>query len=42
MNLLILKQHYVEIAMLCDFAPPHSFWVQHHYRKLKFQVYNSL
>ena len=25
-SVLHLKQQYVEIGILCDLAPPHSFW----------------
>lgn len=33
-----LKQHYVEIHILCDFRPHNSFWVQHNIPGLRLSV----
>lgn len=37
-----LKQHYVEVGILCDLPPPpHTFWMQHA-KKYKSHVGNNL
>ena len=38
----LLKQRFDEIGILCDEAPPHSFWVQHHCCKFKSQACKDL